>query len=117
MSETRLVDHSEISYFLHVSDQQMATLQQEPGFPEPAAGSQRGDVYDFALIEQWAIAAGHRTTFRSYLESSIAYDEEADPEIDPDSTRQQFLALIEPYGFTLDNAIPGTFEEILRKAF
>lgn len=119
MGETRLVDRSEIGLFLHVSGQQMAALQQEPGFPEPAAVSERGEIYDFTEIEQWAITAGYRATFRNYLESSITYDEEADSsnEIDPELTRQQLLSLIEPYGFTLDNAIPGTFEKILNKAF
>lgn len=119
MSELRLVGSAEIGHFLNVSRQRVTQLQREPGFPEPLADLAMGKVYDFNDIEQWAIETGRRETFRYYLEAAIADDADRDPdgEIDAEATREQFLSLIEPYGFTLDNAIPATFGVGLDKSF
>lgn len=78
-----------------------------------------GKVYDFNTIERWAIDTSRRTTFQDYLDDLTADDTEADldDEIDHAATQKEFLALIASYGYTLDNAIPGTFIELLRKSF
>lgn len=81
------------------------------------------------LIKAFAPTMAHRTassdgvqqtspgeTFGAYLEALIAEDEGADGEIAPAATREQFLAIIQPYGFTIDSVIPSGFYEILRKS-
>lgn len=55
-------------------------------------------------------------TFRRYLEGLSIDDAEEDDEIDPEATREQLLAIIEPYGFTLDDVIPSDFYDVLRKS-
>ncbi len=118
MGETKLVGSSEIGRFLNISRQRVTQLQREPDFPEPIASLAMGKIYDYNAIERWAIETGRRETFRRYLDATIADDAESDPddEIDHEATKVQFVSLIESYGFTLDNAIPGTFMEILEKS-
>jgi hypothetical protein len=59
---------------------------------------------------------GPDITFRRYLEALNIDDAEADDEIDPEATHKQLLAIIEPYGFTLDDVIPSGFYDVLRKS-
>ncbi|MEU0498071.1 hypothetical protein [Mycobacterium sp. NPDC006124] len=59
---------------------------------------------------------GPDITFRRYLQGLTIDDADEDDEIDPEATREQLLAVIEPYGFTLDDVIPAGFYEVLRKS-
>lgn len=117
MSESKIVGSAEIGRFLNISRQRVTQLQNEPDFPKPIATLAMGKVYGFDGIERWSIDTGRRQTFRDYLDDLMADDaDDVDGDIDPEATKEQFLTLIEPYGYTLDNAIPGTFIEILRKS-
>ena len=53
-------------------------------------------------------------TFGQYLDESISV---ADEDADIETMRADFRALIEPYGFTLDDTIPPNFYDTLRKTF
>lgn len=118
----RLVGSAEIVHFLALSRQRVTQLQATEGFPTPLAELAMGKVYDFADIQKWAIETGHRQTFREYRDHVLAELRDAsDPVEDAEATHeaacQEFDDIITPYGFALDDAIPGTFVELLRKVF
>ena len=58
---------------------------------------------------------GTGVTFRRYLADRITDYIAEDPDVDVDDLQNRFLEALKHYGYTLDDVIPGTFEQILSK--
>lgn len=120
MGEMVLVGSAEIARFLDVSRQRVTQLQAEPGFPEPLACLAMGKVYDFAVVERWAIETGRRITFREWWDDRITDIVDSDPEpeeLDVEGMTKDFAAGIALYKYTFENAIPGRMAEILSEGW
>lgn len=120
MGQVVLAGSAEIARFLDISRQRVTQLQAYPEFPEPLACLAMGKVYDFAAIERWAIETGRRITFREWWDDRIKdmADSEPDPDdLDVEGMTQDFADEIARYGYTFENAIPGTYAEMLALAW